>query len=732
MNYYNYRAGFLPALKNTSLFVIITLALVLSPLFGALASSQASTNLIANASAETANADNTAPQNWAQGRWGDNTASFSYLSNDAHDGSRSLKVDMTSYASGDAKWYFAPVAVNGDASYDFTNYYKASVTTYVVAQIDDGNGNYSYQELAALPAASAWTKASATFTTPASAKKVTVFHVIGSVGWLQTDNFSLAATVAPEPSPTNLVANPSMESSANGTSPDGWAMGGWGNNSRTHTYVTNDGHDGSKSLKTTISNYVDGDAKWYFTPVAVSGGTEYTYSDYYKASVTTYVVAQIDDGNGSYTYQDLAAAPASSTWTQIQGSFTAPASAQKVTIFHVINANGWLQIDSASLSATSASNLVNNPSFETADSSNNPAGWHKGNWGSNTASFSYLTTGHTGTRSAKVEISQYTNGDAKWYFAPIPVEQHKAYKFSNYYKSNAETYVTAVFRLSDGSTVYPGMATLSPSAGSDWAYYEDIISVPADAVDVTVYHVVKSVGWLTVDDYSLQPYVPQGFSEPLVTITFDDGYASAYTEALPLLQKYGLNSTQYVVSGLIGQWNYMTEAMVKDMHAAGQEISSHTVTHADLTQLSSSELHEELSQSKAALEQLIGAPVPNMASPFGSYNANVIDAVKQYYGSHRSVESGFNDKSSFDPYNIKVQNIGTATTTAQVQEWLAHAKETSTWLVLVYHNIKANPSSEEPYTISPEALDAQLSAVKTSGIQAKTLRDALAAIQAQL
>src|SRR4051812_9720176 len=37
--------------------------------------------------------------------------------------------------------------------------------------------------------------------------------------------------------------------------------------------------------------------------------------------------------------------------------------------------------------------------------------------------------------------------------------------------------------------------------------------------------------------------------QPLVSISFDDGWESVYTEALPILQQDGIHTTQYIITG---------------------------------------------------------------------------------------------------------------------------------------------------------------------------------------
>src|SRR4029078_9345771 len=65
-------------------------------------------NLVPNPSVETADPANAnKPQDWITDKWGTNTSAFSVLST-GRTGNKSLKVETTSYTSGDAKWYYTP------------------------------------------------------------------------------------------------------------------------------------------------------------------------------------------------------------------------------------------------------------------------------------------------------------------------------------------------------------------------------------------------------------------------------------------------------------------------------------------------------------------------------------------------------------------------------------------------------------------------------------------------
>ncbi len=176
---------------------------------------------------------------------------------------------------------------------------------------------------------------------------------------------------------TNLVTNPSMETSTSGTTPDGWTSNSY---CAAATYATATqeatGHAG-KSVKVQIAagmptapNAADptvecqttvGDADWAFTPVTVTPGTDYQYSHWYMSDVdteidmqTTYASAAVlPAGCDTATltcYDNMVTVPASpSQWTQVKVSFAAAAGATAVSLFQPLTKTGYVQIDDADL-----------------------------------------------------------------------------------------------------------------------------------------------------------------------------------------------------------------------------------------------------------------------------------------------------------------------------------------------------------------------------------------------
>ena len=66
-----------------------------------------------------------------------------------------------------------------------------------------------------------------------------------------------------------------------------------------------------------------------------------------------------------------------------------------------------------------------------------------------------------------------------------------------------------------------------------------------------------------------------------VAITFDDGYASIYSEAFPMLQSFGYPFTLFLSTDPINrsQANYMTWAQVRELSDAGVVIANHLIEH---------------------------------------------------------------------------------------------------------------------------------------------------------
>ncbi len=763
-------------------FVAAAMIMLLQTLIFIPAAAAVGTNLIANESVETA-ASATAPQNWLSDKWGTNKATFTYQ-NVGHTGNKSLKVDMTSRTSGDAKWYFTNVAVKPNTKYTYSEYYTSNVASEIDIEYTSTANKLSYKSLATPAASITWKQQQKTFTTPATVKSLTIFHVIDKVGSIQTDDFSLVegdgTVVTPPVTPPGPTApTVSLTAPANGTTvkdtiavsanaTDAVAVSGvqfkldnvnlgaedtaapytvnWdtktvANGNHTLTATARNGANLTATATNTVSvsNIIPTPPTVAFTaPIngATISGTQTlsaTASDTIGMAGVSFAVDNVILGS------EDTIAPYSTTWdtkTIANGTHILSATARN-TSGQTNMATVTVTVNNVVTPPTPPTppaviNLLSNPSFETANGTM-PANWLTSNWGTNTSAFTYLTTGHTGARSVKTEITAYTNGAANWYYTPITVTAGKTYKYENWFQSNVASEIDAEVTMADGTVQYNYVTTVPANAA--WTKVSAQFTAPVGAKSVMVYQILAAKGWVIADDYSLSEYTPAQLNRAMVSLTFDDGWRTIATNGLPLLNKYGLVSTQYLNSEPImgGYPDYMTYTQVKAFASAGSELAWHTKTHADLTTLAVAAIDGELTIPSAFLTGT-GQPASafkNFATPYGAYNPTAINEIKKFYRSHRSTDVGYNTKDSFDIYNIKVQNITNTTTPAQVQAWIQQAQNDKTWLVIVYHEVDA--AAEDPtYAVTPANLDAELNIVKQSGITVKTINAALDEIQAQL
>jgi peptidoglycan/xylan/chitin deacetylase (PgdA/CDA1 family) len=120
--------------------------------------------------------------------------------------------------------------------------------------------------------------------------------------------------------------------------------------------------------------------------------------------------------------------------------------------------------------------------------------------------------------------------------------------------------------------------------------------------------------------------------QKVVFLTFDDGYKSQYSNAKPILDKYGFKATFSIVCNYVGRDNRMTWEEIKSLQQEGHDIASHTMNHYDLSKLPPQEIEYEVSQSKQCLLDQ-GINPKSFTYPFngGSDEPSVISTVANCY-----------------------------------------------------------------------------------------------------
>ncbi|CAL9455825.1 hypothetical protein SUDANB70_02544 [Streptomyces sp. enrichment culture] len=164
-----------------------------------------------------------------------------------------------------------------------------------------------------------------------------------------------------------------------------------------------------------------------------------------------------------------------------------------------------------------------------------------------------------------------------------------------------------------------------------------------------------------------------------VLLTFDDGFADLPGPTAEALAARSLPATAYLTTGALatGGGSLLPPAPMMgldraaDLEAAGMEVGSHTVTHAQLDTLTTRRLRAELADSKAVLEDALGHPVPHLAYPHG-YNSPWVRAMTARAGYETATAVRHALSSGRDePYRIARLIVRRTHTLADVEDWLA-------------------------------------------------------------
>ena len=143
--------------------------------------------------------------------------------------------------------------------------------------------------------------------------------------------------------------------------------------------------------------------------------------------------------------------------------------------------------------------------------------------------------------------------------------------------------------------------------------------------------------------------------EKPIILTFDDGYEDNYTNAYPLLKKYGFVGTFFIVTEPVDKERdgYMSWAQIEIMHTNGMEIGAHSYTHLDLRGKSVDYIVWQAVGSREAIEARIQQPVRFFSYPSGGYDEQVVNVLQSanFWGAV-TTETGTH-QSSRQPFELR-------------------------------------------------------------------------------
>jgi peptidoglycan/xylan/chitin deacetylase (PgdA/CDA1 family) len=183
------------------------------------------------------------------------------------------------------------------------------------------------------------------------------------------------------------------------------------------------------------------------------------------------------------------------------------------------------------------------------------------------------------------------------------------------------------------TTTIPFCASLLASA---------LLALPAFAADPAAPPVPPATQPASSD--SLIRIAPFQDDKPAaLSLTFDDGSENQIALGVPLLDKYHLKASFFVIAGLTrehasdplphnkDQWGEVSWDQWRTVAQKGYEIGNHSLTHIFLTKIPDDQLAREVNDSAALIAKEIGTPPISFVCPFNEMNDHVRDVVLQHH-----------------------------------------------------------------------------------------------------
>ncbi len=151
--------------------------------------------------------------------------------------------------------------------------------------------------------------------------------------------------------------------------------------------------------------------------------------------------------------------------------------------------------------------------------------------------------------------------------------------------------------------------------------------------------------------------------EKPILITFDDGYYSNYEYIYPILKKYNVKASIFIITNKVGKEidgkKYLGWDECREMQESGLvEIFSHSKRHVFYDRLPVKEILNDVKESYEVIEENLGKKkFKAFAYPYGAYTREMVLALKFSGIDMQIYDIGINNFKNFDKDYIKRINI---------------------------------------------------------------------------
>lgn len=146
-------------------------------------------------------------------------------------------------------------------------------------------------------------------------------------------------------------------------------------------------------------------------------------------------------------------------------------------------------------------------------------------------------------------------------------------------------------------------------------------------------------------------------NQPLIALTFDDGYSCWISEIMPVLKYYNLPASGYITNPDYRE--DFTWAEVQQLYDAGWEIGWHTTKHISVDKVGWSELTSDFINCKALFKSHGLPPPVTFAYPHGRHDFRSVKVASEYFLASRTTHHGVNSPHDVhkNPAHLKRYNL---------------------------------------------------------------------------
>ncbi len=215
-------------------------------------------------------------------------------------------------------------------------------------------------------------------------------------------------------------------------------------------------------------------------------------------------------------------------------------------------------------------------------------------------------------------------------------------------------------------------------------------------------------------------------SKPMLTLWFDDGWESTYSEALPRMREKNIEGVVSVIGSLVDDYGYCSLKQLKSLENSGWELVNHTYRHPDLVELSLEVAETEISMGQEYLLRngfISGSHY--FVPPYTSVNSEINDIISKYSILNRKRPSAYNAIPVLDLSDIAFREVTNVTDVETVKAWIDEAIAMELWLVLLFHRLEDTTEWTTQYT--PEDFQQILNYIAEKGdlIEPVTITEAI-------